>query len=221
VINQLQKAMFRPARGWDPVPGDHAASYAKCAWRDLDERLVDFIGGKIGGLQGKRVLDLGGGPGQYSVALARRGATVLWHDISSNYLGIARRRAEEHRVRIEFSLGYLEDAKRFAQTPFDLVFCRLSWRYCVSEDPFAGLIYSLVREGGAAYIESEVRTWAELSGLQRFQYLLNKGCWLKLGHPFPPRGRIAQLFQGYPIEHMCLDYRLPQVDRVFFIKPGR
>ena len=42
-------------------------------------------------LSGKRVLDAGCGPGQFSIELAQRGASVLGIDISSNLIEIAKK----------------------------------------------------------------------------------------------------------------------------------
>lgn len=46
------------------------------------------------------VLDIGGGPGRYSIELARRGYSVTLLDISSGNLRLARRRAAEARVSL-------------------------------------------------------------------------------------------------------------------------
>jgi len=47
------------------------------------------------------ILDIGGGPGRYSHALAERGYTVSMADLSDASLALAKRRAEEHGVTIQ------------------------------------------------------------------------------------------------------------------------
>ena len=41
---------------------------------------------------------------------------------------------------------------------------------------------------------------------------------MKIGHPHPPRGRIAHLFNQLPVEKMLADYSVSTNDRVIFIK---
>jgi len=133
LINRLLSLFHRPENGWDPVPAEYAKRYGEVEWSTLNVGLVDQLERWIGGFKGKRVLDLGAGPGQYSVAFARRGAQVTWYDVSRNYQLIAQKRSAEAGVSLEFSLGYLEDAKRYVHNPFDLVFIRLAWYYCMND----------------------------------------------------------------------------------------
>jgi SAM-dependent methyltransferase len=221
VINYLFSRWQRPERGWDPVPRSSAEQYADNEWAKLDERVVDELERQLGPMQGRRVLDLGGGPGQFSVAFARRGARVVWHDISRFYQEYSRKRAEEAHVSIEFSLGYLEDAERLAAEPFDLVFNRISWYYCMNDAAFARIVYGLVKPGGAAYVDCTTPAFENPRGARRVLYALNNAIGWKIGHPYPPRGRIARLFQAYPVERMIIDYATPTSDRVLLIKPQR
>jgi len=94
VINKIHARIYRPERGWDPVPADYAQQYAEAVWRQVDEAWLDVLARRIGGFEGKEVLDLGGGPGQYSVAFAKRGASVTWLDVSRNYMRIAQETAQ-------------------------------------------------------------------------------------------------------------------------------
>lgn len=218
MINFLHGLLHRPARGWDPVPPEHARRYADLAWKDLNPALVDDVERRLGGLRDKRVLDLGGGPGQYSITFARRGARVTWHDVSRAYLDIARQRAAQAGVQVEFSLGYLEDARRLARAPFDLVFCRICWNYCRNDRAFARLVYRLTRPGGAAYIDTNTETFARPRGSRRLAYALNGLIGWKIGHPYPPRGRLARLFRKFPLARLDEDYASELNDRLFLVK---
>jgi SAM-dependent methyltransferase len=146
---------------------------------------------------------------------------VVWHDVSRTYLEIARNRAAASGAQVEFSLGYLEDARRFQSTPFDLVFCRVCWNYCRSDRRFARLIYSLLKPGGAAYIDCHTPAFARATGLRSLQSYLNSALRFKVGHPYPPRGRIASLFHAFPAERMSVDYASEWNDRVLFVKSPR
>lgn len=222
IFNYLHALNHRPETGWDPVPSEHAERYAQLEWGKYYPtnvyRQVDLLGSRIGGLEGKRVLDLGGGPGHYSVGFAQRGASVTWHDISQKYLSIVREYAEKHAVNIELSLGYLEDAKGFLDSPFDLVFVRGCWYCCMRDRSFAKLVYRLVKPGGAGYIHSPHFDTKGNSFVQ-LKYILNKHLWFKIGHPHPPPGRIANLIHACGVEQMIVDYSTGESDKVFFIKP--
>jgi len=218
MFNRIHMLFHQPERGWDPIPSHYAREYADYACSNMDRLIVATLENKLGGLRDKRVIDLGGGPGQYSVAFAQRGAHVLWHDVSKNYLQIAREAAAAAGVTMEFSVGHLEDSKRFADVPFDLVFCRVCWCYSTDDRRFAKLVYSLIKPGGAAYIESNTPAFARPSGLRKAQHALNSLFRVKIGHPLPPRGRIARLLQRCPFDYMELDYSSPLTDKVFLRK---
>lgn len=221
VINWIYTRWYRPEDGWDPIPKDYAEHYANDEWQNLDCEVIAQLEQWTGGLQGKRLLDLGGGPGQYSVAFAKRGALVTWHDVSRNYLEIAQAKAREHDVHITFSLGYLEDAERYVSTGFDVVFNRICWYYGRGDRSFARLLYQLVRPGGVGYVDVPIaQRSTQLTRAMRLRTWINTYTYFKIGHPFPPRGRAAALFQRYPLSQIHIDYRLPGNDRIFFIRAG-
>ncbi len=211
--------MHRVDEGWDPIPADYAELYAEKAWHIYNsEALVDRLSELAHGLENKRVLDLGGGPGQYSVLFARRGARVTWHDVSRQYEKIASARFLAAGVQIERSLGYLEDAQKFGPASFDIVFSRVSWMYCRNDRHFARLLMSLVRPGGLAYIECDTPIHAKPKGLRGWQHRLNEYAGWKIGHPLPPQGRIGRLISKYPVRFLQFDYSSPLQDKVIFIK---
>lgn len=220
MINRLLTRFQRPESGWDPVGIDHAEVYAAAEWVSVDEGLLDRLEAAIGPLSGRRVLDLGGGPGQYSAAMARRGAVVTWHDISRRYLQIARARISAEGLSVEFSLGYLEEASRFLDLPFDLVFNRICWRYCLADGAFADLVYGLVAPGGAGYVDSphadEVlrHGWTDAG----IRYRLNAILGIKIGHPLPPPGRITSLLRRNGTSTFLTEWSTAENERVLFIK---
>jgi SAM-dependent methyltransferase len=222
IVNYLHYLLHRPEKGWDPVPLEHVEMYCQVQWDDFHQNkvhpVVDLLGSRIGGLEGKRVLDLGGGPGHYSVAFAQRGAKVTWHDVSYRYRNIAQQWAEKLDVNVDFSLGYMEETKKFIDTPFDLVFVRGCWFCCIHDPDFAKLVYQLVKPGGAGYVDSP-HFDIEGKWILQLKYNLNKYLWFKLGHPHPPPGRIARLIDACGVDHMILDYSSGENDKVFFIKP--
>jgi len=218
MLNLLHATLHRPERGWDPVPGSHVTVYAAYATETFDRDVVPMLEAKLGSLAGRRVLDLGGGPGNYSIEFCRHGAKVFWHDVSRRYMDLARANAEDAGVAVEFSLGYLEQARSLLDGEFDLVFCRVCWYYCMDDRRFAGMLYSLIKPGGAGYIECNTPAFANAKGLRRLQYFFNDRLWLKLGHPYPPHGRVENLVRRFPISHIDVDYSSVYIDRIFFLK---
>lgn len=101
---------------------------------DQERVLVSFLGD----VAGQRILDVGTGTGRAAIALARRGAVVTGVDASSEMLRVARTRARDEGLSIEFQEG---DAHRlaFPDRTFDRTVClRLlmhvpDWRKAIAE----------------------------------------------------------------------------------------
>lgn len=186
--------------------------------------MLDALESRIGGFKGKAILDLGGGPGHYSLAMAQRGGKVTWHDVSSTYLQISRRKAQELGLaeKIRFSLGYLDEAPRLLGERFDLVFNRICWYYGFGDKSFAAVVYALVKPGGFGYVDTTHSGYKRemLSTPARLRTWLNDLTGVKIGHPMPPHGRLAKLFLRHAVERMTVDYRSPTNDTVLFEKPG-
>lgn len=69
-----------------------------------------------------RVLDCGGGPGRYAIALARRGYAVTLFDLSSTELALAQERAQAAGVTFAgVEQGTATDLSRFPDASFDVV----------------------------------------------------------------------------------------------------
>jgi 2-polyprenyl-3-methyl-5-hydroxy-6-metoxy-1,4-benzoquinol methylase len=221
MINRLHAFIHRPENGWDPVPPGHAQAYAASEWAaGTRSDLLDELERWVGGLAGKCVLDLGGGPGQYSVAFAKRGAEVTWHDVSRTYQQFAEEKAREHGVHIHFSLGYLDEAPRQLGTRFDLVFNRICWNYGWQDQSFARVLFGLVKPGGLGYVDTTHSRWHRdsLPVLSLLRTWLNDALAIKIGHPFPPHGRLATLFASMSVEKLVVDYTQPTNDRILFVR---
>ncbi|HOU11736.1 MAG TPA: methyltransferase domain-containing protein [Anaerolineae bacterium] len=68
------------------------------------------------------VLDCGGGPGRYAIALAQRGYDVTLFDLSPDLLALAREKAAAASVTLRgFEQGTATDLSRFADGSFDAV----------------------------------------------------------------------------------------------------
>ncbi len=207
MINWLHSQWHRPEQGWDPVDPDWAQTYAAAEWQTVDTGLLDRIETRLGGLAGKRVLDMGAGAGQYSVALAQRGAEVVWYDISRTYQTIAQRQAAEAGLTLEWHLGYFEDAPRYLPNrQFDFIFNRICWYYCQNDRAFARLLWSLLAQDGLLYIHApNSRFHAEMPALARLRTWLNARTGFKVGHPMLPPRQLASLLNTLPLRQLEAD----------------
>lgn len=86
--------------------------------QDQERVLTDFLGD----VSGRRVLDMATGTGRAALALARRGAIVTGVDASREMLSVARARAAEAGLSIEFAEGDAH-ALAFATRSFDATVC--------------------------------------------------------------------------------------------------
>src|ERR1035437_1408983 len=213
----LMHLLYKVEDGFDPVDPEYASRYASAEWQNCEQgdvaSTIDAIEGRIGPLAGLRVLDLGGGGGQYTVGFALRGASVTWHDPSRAYMKVAQDHAQKIGVRCSWSLGYLEAASRLRDEPFDLVFCRVCWYYCASDAQFADLIIKLIRPGGVAWIYSNTADWQQKkrgsdSGfVTRILGAVYRHTGIKFLYFMPPRGLVSSLFlRRNCVSHLEVDY---------------
>lgn len=70
---------------------------------------------------GDRVLDIGGGPGRYSLYLAKRGCQVTLLDLSAENVEFARRKAREQEIPLTAIAGDAREADQLAEGKFDHV----------------------------------------------------------------------------------------------------
>src|SRR5437588_63744 len=83
----------------------------------------------LGDLKGKRVLELGCGGAQCSIAFAKQGATAIGIDYSSEQLAFARRLCEREGVKVELRQGDLADLAFLRADSIDLVFSAFSFGF--------------------------------------------------------------------------------------------
>jgi SAM-dependent methyltransferase len=83
----------------------------------------------LGELKGKRVLELGCGGAQCSIAFAKQGATAIGVDFSAEQLAFARRLVEREGVRVELRQGDLADLAFLRADSIDLAFSAFAFGY--------------------------------------------------------------------------------------------
>ncbi len=107
--------------------------------------------------EGDRVLDIGAGPGRFTIELARLGAEVVVADISPRQLELNRERVEEAGLEGRVServLADVTDLSRFEDASFDAVVCfggPLSYVVDRAEEGVAEL-FRVTKSGGHALV---------------------------------------------------------------------
>jgi len=76
----------------------------------------------LGDIKGKRVLELGCGGAQCSIAMAKQGATAIGVDFSAEQLAFARRLCEREGVKVELHHGDLADLAFLPGDSVDVAF---------------------------------------------------------------------------------------------------
>lgn len=71
---------------------------------------------------GDSILDIGGGPGQYSVHYARQGHDVTLLDLSDENVRYARKKARQYKVKLTAVQGNALDLSAYPDESFDAVF---------------------------------------------------------------------------------------------------
>ncbi len=104
--------------------------------------------GLLGDVAGRRILELGCGGGQCSIAFARQGALATGIDLSDEQIAFARRLAAQHGVSAAFEQGDVADLARFDADSFDVVFSAYALHYVPAiEQCLAGISRVLVPGG--------------------------------------------------------------------------
>ncbi|WP_350343174.1 methyltransferase domain-containing protein [Proteinivorax tanatarense] len=74
--------------------------------------------------KGAKILDVGGGPGRYSIYLAQQGHDVTLLDLSSNNISLAKQKAEERGVSLSnYIHGNVLDLSKLQDQSYDVVLC--------------------------------------------------------------------------------------------------
>lgn len=79
-------------------------------------------------LRGKTVLDIGGGPGRYSVWLAKQGYDVTLVDLSESNIALAKQKFQEYGVQVK---AYVCDARDLSALAFRSSIMCSSWGRCI------------------------------------------------------------------------------------------
>lgn len=104
---------------------------------------------------GEKVLDIGGGPGRYSLWLREKGCEVTLFDLSAGNIGFARGKAEEMGLRIKTICGNAMDEALYPKEKFDHVLVMGPMYHIFREEDRRKVIENALRvlkPGGKIYV---------------------------------------------------------------------
>ncbi len=101
----------------------------------------------LGDLKGKRVLELGCGGAQCSIAFAQQGAIAIGVDFSTEQLAFARRLCDRENVKVELHEGDLADLAFVRAESIDLVFSAYAFGYVEDLNRVFRQVHRVLRVG--------------------------------------------------------------------------
>lgn len=140
--------------------------------RSMSERFDRTLGTLRERVKGKRVLDIGCGPGRYTVALAHLGAAeVIGLDHAENMLVLARRWAVAAKVDRQCRFVHSDFMDYRATAPFDFALAIGVFDYVMEPTAFLRKVRETVRE---AFIASFPVRWHWLTPQRKVRYALRR-----------------------------------------------
>lgn len=104
--------------------------------------IMPYMLGKLGNVEGKKILDLGCGEGGYSRELAQRKADVVAIDCSKCSIDYCTEQAKQNGLSIQHFLRNSNDLYGIEDNSFDIVLCSMMLMDC---EDFEGTIREVVR----------------------------------------------------------------------------
>ena len=135
---------------WNRLSADYQAQHripthsAHYGWWSPPESELNLLGD----VRGLRILEVGCGGGQCSIAFARQGAVAAGLDLSDEQLHFARRLAEQEGVAVQFVQGSAADLSAFADGAWDLVFSAFAFQYIADMPRCLSECSRVLRRGG-------------------------------------------------------------------------
>jgi 2-polyprenyl-6-hydroxyphenyl methylase/3-demethylubiquinone-9 3-methyltransferase len=138
---ELAKFSALAHRWWDPQSEFKPL-------HDINPLRVGWVERMAGGLQGKRVVDVGCGGGIFAEALAALGANVTGIDLSEKGIGVARLHQYESGTRVDYRLVAAETLALEMPAAFDVVTCLELLEHVPEPASTVAACSALARSGG-------------------------------------------------------------------------
>ncbi len=125
---------------------------------------------------GSRILDIGGGPGQYSIHYAKQGHTVTLLDLSDENVRFAKKKARQYGVKITAVQGDATDLSRFPDDSFDTVFLMGPLYHLLTEESRIQAVREakrVLKPGGYLFCSFILMFGGVIYGLRELQETIN------------------------------------------------
>ena len=138
---ELAKFSALAHRWWDPESEFKPL-------HDINPLRVGWVERIVGGLHGKRIVDVGCGGGIFAEALARLGAQVTGIDLSEKGIGVARLHQYESGTSVDYRLVAAETLALEMPGAFDVVTCLELLEHVPEPASTVAACAALARSGG-------------------------------------------------------------------------
>lgn len=115
---------------------------------------LNYIDERVGGLPGKRVIDIGCGGGLVAEGMARRGATVTGIDLGEAPLAVARLHAEKEGINVEYLNIPAETIADERAGQYDAVTCLEMLEHVPDPASVIAACARLVKPGGQVFFST-------------------------------------------------------------------
>lgn len=151
---ELDKFAALAHQWWDPESAMFGPLHKMNPLRlDWIERMAEGVTG-LGGLEGKRVVDVGCGGGILTEAMAARGAETLGIDLGDKALGVARLHKLESGTRADYRLISAEALAAEMPGAFDVVTCMEMLEHVPDPASIVAACAALTRPGGVVVMST-------------------------------------------------------------------
>ena len=135
---------------------------------------LDYIDSRLGGLSGRRVVDVGCGGGLLAEGMARRGAQVTGIDLARRSLAVAKAHAMESGVEVDYRRISAEAFAGEAAGQFEAVTCLELLEHVPDPQSLVRACATLLRPGGSLVVSTINRNpRAYLMAVIGAEYLLH------------------------------------------------
>ena len=138
---EIDKFQALASRWWDPD-----SEFAPL--HQINPLRVDYVEQQCGGLEGKRVLDIGCGGGLLCEAMAARGAQVTGIDMADKSLQVARLHLHESGLQVDYRQITAEAFAAEADGSYDVVTCLEMLEHVPDPGSILQAAASLLQPGG-------------------------------------------------------------------------
>ena len=144
---EIEKFQAIASRWWDPNSEFKPL-------HDINPLRLDYIEQQAGGLQGRKVVDIGCGGGLLSEGMAARGAEVTGIDLAEQSLDVARLHLHESGLEVDYRHISAEDFAAQNPTDFDVVTCLEMLEHVPDPQSIVQAAATLLKPGGTLVLST-------------------------------------------------------------------